>query len=114
MSNPDDRVEAANRLGAEVTYDHPVPPRRDRFGAPWCPVCHNGLKDPIRIEDGFRAGLGVVVKHMTIFESACSNCKQVLTWTGWQRLLSDSERLEHLNSGCRAPDYCFRCKPQLG
>lgn len=55
-----------------------------------------------------------VIKNMTVFSGACPNCKQVLTWDGWSRHLSDSERLEHINGGCRAPNYCHRCKAQLG
>lgn len=113
MSNSDDRVAAANRLGAEVPYDHPVPPRRDRFGAAWCPICYYGLPDPTYFENGFRNDLGVMVKGVTIFIPACPNCKQVLTWEKWSRYLSDSERMAHINGGCKAPNYCHRCKAQL-
>lgn len=115
----DDRVAAANRLGAVVTYDHPMPPRRDRFGAPWCPVCNFALQDPTYIDatsmrkpDGshFLLPPGTTA---AIFSGACSGCKQVLTWTGWSRYLSDSERLAHINGGCRGPNYCHRCREQL-
>jgi hypothetical protein len=115
MSNPDERVEAANRLGAEVTFDHPVPPRRDRFGAPRCPVCNSALKDPIYSNGRDLAPPlpGMVITSAVFFEGACANCKQILNWTGWQRYLSLDEQSEHARGGCHHPNYCARCRETM-
>jgi hypothetical protein len=111
--NSDDRVAAANRLGGLVTYDHPVPPRRDRFGSPWCPVCSYGLQDPHFIDTPFvlhtNDGKQTQIENMMMFTGACPECKQVLDWHGWPKQISDAEYDEHTKSGC-GPARCFRCR----
>lgn len=40
----DNAIEALNKLsGEDVPFDHPVPPRIDKYKSYWCPVCRYGI-----------------------------------------------------------------------
>lgn len=95
-----EKVDTLRRLGATVPYPYPVPPRRDRYGAAWCPCCAwSALVEPI---DKVR------------FDAAtpCSECGQQLDWSSWSTLLSAEELRQHETMFCSAPTWCFRCLPQ--
>lgn len=86
-------VDAVRRLGADdVPLPYPVPPRRDRFGAPWCPACSYALG------------------HIPPTETCeCpAGCGQKLDWSSWLPKLSEAELKNHY--WCEAPNWCFRCR----
>jgi hypothetical protein len=96
--NNDDCVTAMNLLGAgerdegPVLYDHPVPLRRDKYGAYWCPVCVDACSPP--------------------GTPKCPYCGQQLDWSSWNTNLTEAELDVHRKKGCDRPHHrrCPGCR----
>ena len=106
MSAEDAKVDTLRRLGAVVPYPYPVPPRRDKYGSPWCPCCEYSLPLP-----QFNVPLSRL-QPSAVGRETCPGCPQKLDWSDWRDELSAEELQVHAKFLCRAPKWCFRCKPQ--
>lgn len=109
MSQAEDteKIDTLRRLGARVPYPHAVPPRRDKYGAPWCPCCDYALPLP-----QFELPLSQLSQTTAVGRETCPGCPQRLDWSHWSDKLSAEELRTHEAHACRPPEWCYRCKPQ--